>query len=138
MSGQHYRLPTEAEWEYAARAGTTGNDGTPGAPTLGGWTAENSGNQTHPVAALRPNAWGLYDMEGNVAEWVNDWMGPYTSTPVTDPTGPTSGTYRVVRGGSWLSTALFARSAARLDYIPTFRSSITGFRLARTDGALRP
>jgi formylglycine-generating enzyme required for sulfatase activity len=134
-SGKHYRLPTEAEWEYAARAGTTGDFGTPGPVTSGGWITDNSGNTTHPVGRLRPNAWGLYDMEGNVWEWVNDWYGPYPSGPVTDPAGPASGYYRVLRGGSWDSNAADARSAFRFakpDNAPPAGYHFRGFRLARS------
>ena len=108
--GRRYRLPTEAEWEYAARAGTTtdtyagditkpsGND-----PVLNriAWYRENSGGGTHPVGRKAPNAWGLHDMLGNVREWVGDWYGDYSGGTVTDPDGPRSGSVRVNRGGSW-------------------------------------
>ena len=132
---KHYRLPTEAEWEYAARAGTTGWYGTPGDERLGGWTKNNSLGTTHPVAQLQPNAWGLYDMQGNVWEWVNDWYYYlYPPGPATDPTGPATGTSRVVRGGAWnndpTDTRAFTRSyklPAGADYNKGF-----GFRLART------
>jgi formylglycine-generating enzyme required for sulfatase activity len=133
-----YRLPTEAEWEYAARAGTAGDYGTAGTVTSGGWIAANGGGLTHPVGALRPNAWGLYDMEGNVWEWVNDWYGPYLSGTITDPTGPASSdcgegqTCRVLRGGSADSPASFARSASRFVSLPATQFDYFGFRLART------
>lgn len=148
--GKQYRLPTEAEWEYAARAGTMSDYGTPGDVTLGGWIQANSGGQTHPVGTLRPNAWGLFDMEGNVWEWVNDWYGPYPSNPIADPAGapkittnpdptggglwlwPSGGQGRVLRGGSWLSNANEARSASRLNGPPLPRYNGVGFRLART------
>ena len=129
--GKHYRLPTEAEWEYAARAGTTGNHGTPGAVTFGGWIDANSDSTTHPVASLRPNAWGLYDMEGNVWEWVNDWLGPYATSPSTDPTGPRAGDKRVIRGGSWFGPAADASSANRQAVPPGTRDHTVGFRLVR-------
>ncbi len=106
-----YRLPTEAEWEYAARAGSTGEFGVPGEVTAGGWIRDNSGGTTHPVGGLRPNAWGLYDMEGNVWEWVSDAWGPYQPSPITDPTGPASSKSHVLRGGSYFTPALNARSA---------------------------
>jgi formylglycine-generating enzyme required for sulfatase activity len=131
-SGRTYRLPTEAEWEYAARAGTTGDYGTPGAVAQGGWTSENSGGATHVGGRLQSNAWGLFDMEGNVWEWVNDWYGPYPSGHVTDPKGPASGPGRVLRGGSWDFTAAHARSSTRNGDTASFRSDSFGFRLART------
>jgi formylglycine-generating enzyme required for sulfatase activity len=130
-SGKKYRLPTEAEWEYAARAGTTSDYGTPGPVTLGAWIEDNSENTTHPVGKLRPNAWGLYDMEGNVWEWVNDWAAPYSSSAVTDPTGPASGDRRVLRGGSWLHDARAACSATRFSDFPINGYHNYGFRLVR-------
>jgi formylglycine-generating enzyme required for sulfatase activity len=119
--GTKYRLPTEAEWEYAARAGSTtaysfGDDSS----QLGkyAWFAGNVNNTTHPVRKLQPNAWGLYDMHGNVWEWVQDWYGTYTAEPGTDPQGPTSGSARVIRGGSWNNGAGDCRSAYRLSSPP--------------------
>ena len=131
-SGKNYRLPTEAEWEYAARAGTTGDFGTPGAVTLGGWIGRNSGGTTHPVGRLRPNAWGLYDMVGNVWEWVFDWYADYPEWPVTDPTGPLFGYRHVFRGGAWSDSVSGARSAARTNASADTRDSRCGFRLAKT------
>jgi formylglycine-generating enzyme required for sulfatase activity len=115
-SGVTYRLPTEAEWEYEARAGTTtaysfGND--QGQLSQYAWYGATSGSQTQPVGKLRPNAWGLYDMHGNVWEWVQDWYGPYTAAAAVDPAGPSSGSRRVFRGGAWLSAAGGCRSASR-------------------------
>jgi len=130
--GKHYRLPTEAEWEYAARAGSPADYGVPGDATAGGWISTNSVDETHPVGELQPNAWGLYDMEGNVWEWVHDWFAPYTAAPVTDPTGPDSGEFRVLRGGSWRHPASFARSSFRGSTDPTNTSYFYGFRLARS------
>jgi formylglycine-generating enzyme required for sulfatase activity len=101
-----YRLPTEAQWEYACRAGSTtefwwGTDTNGmGART---WSYYNSGGTTHPVATKLANAYGLYDMAGNVWQWCNDWYGDYTAGAATDPTGASTGTYRVLRGGSWFS-----------------------------------
>lgn len=130
-----YRLPTEAEWEMAARAGTTtayahGDD----VERLGehAWSYKNSGNQTHDVAELKPNGSGLYDMHGNVWEWCQDWYGPLQAGSVTDPLGPSSGSARVLRGGGWNYDPQFLRSARRGSYSPGNRSYVIGFRLVRT------
>jgi formylglycine-generating enzyme required for sulfatase activity len=108
--GYRYRLPTEAEWEYAARAGTTG-------PYYGNLDAiawyYNIGGQTHPVGQKPPNAWGLYDMLGNVWEWCQDWYGSYPSGTVIDPTGPSSGSSRILRGGSWNFPQSYLRVSCR-------------------------
>ena len=130
-----YRLPTEAEWEYAARAGTqTAYHFGNATNRLGqyGWYDENSGNRTHPVGQKRPNAFGLYDMLGNVWEWVHDWYGDYPHGAVTDPRGPSSGANRVPRGGSWSDSARYCRVANRYRISPGNRGYILGFRLART------
>ena len=136
-AGNVYRLPTEAQWEYACRAGTTtkfsfGDDDS----GLGdyAWHSENSDKKPHPVGSKLPNAWGLYDMHGNVSEWCQDWYVDYPSGSVTDPSGATSGSLRVFRGGSWGSTAGSCRSAYRLRYLPSFRSSGLGFRVVRSSG----
>ncbi len=140
--GERYRLPTEAEWEYAARAGTTtdtyagdvterlGND-----PVLNriAWYEENSGDRTQPVGQKAPNPWGLYDMLGNVFEWVQDWYGPYPGGAVTDPTGPGSGSDRVYRGSSWADWAMVCRSAYRFRGSPGYPDHFLGFRLLRTE-----
>jgi formylglycine-generating enzyme required for sulfatase activity len=131
---KRYRLPTEAEWEYAARAGTTGDFGTPGPPERGGWMHDNSGGTTHPVAALLPNAWGLYDTTGNVWEWCSDWYAPYSGVPQFDPAGPSAGKTRVLRGGSFNSSASTSTSAVRGDYPPDKGGEHDGFRLVR-DGS---
>ena len=134
-AGYVYRLPTEAEWEYACRAGTTteysygDSDSKLGAY---GWYEGNSGRTTHPVGKKKPNAWGLYDMHGNVWEWCQDWYGNYPSGSVTDPTGPASGDDRVLRGGSFLYRSSLARSALRNSARPDSRSYSFGFRPART------
>jgi formylglycine-generating enzyme required for sulfatase activity len=126
VAGQAYRLPTEAEWEYAARAGTTG----PYAGELGsmGWYDDNSGLKTHAVKGKKANGWGVYDMHGNVWEWCSDWYGDYSSESVTDPTGATSGSFRVDRGGSWYYGSGNCRSAFRLGLEPGFRNGNLGFR----------
>ncbi len=135
-----YRLPTEAEWEYAARAGTTtalaNGDITvtdcsydPNLNVMG-WYCYNS-SSTQSVAQKNPNAWGLYDMHGNVWEWCQDWFGTYPSDSVTDPTGPISGSTRVPRGGSYSSDAWYCRSAFRGGYDPIDRYRHLGFRLVR-------
>ncbi len=139
-----YRLPTEAEWEYACRAVTetdfhTGNmthsGPSPLDPALGraGWYGGNSGSRTHPVGAKEPNAFGLYDMHGNVYEWCWDWFDSYSSGPAEDPRGPTSGSNRVLRGGSWLFDARYCRSADRGSLGgPDSRNYLFGFRVVRT------
>ncbi len=123
------RLPTQAEWEYAARAGST--ESRYGEPDEIAWTSANSGNQAHEVAQKRPNAWGLFDMLGNVWEWVEDWYGPYSSDSATDPHGPSSGSARVLRGGSWILEAKNARASRRSKVVPNHRSDFFGFRCAR-------
>jgi len=106
LTGKNYRLPTEAEWEYAARGGNQSQGYTySGWNYLNpiAWYSDNSGSTTHPVGAKEPNELGLYDMSGNVYEWCNDWFGDYGADPVIDPQGSSIGLYRVFRGGSWFS-----------------------------------
>lgn len=126
--GWRWRLPTEAEWEYAARAGTTG--ARHGELEAIAWHHGNSGNLTHPVKRKAANAWGLHDMMGNVWEWCADWYGDYPTGSVTDPVGPTSGSFRVYRGGSWNLGAKRARSASRYGIGPGYRYYFVGFRPA--------
>ena len=130
-----YRLPTEAEWEYAARAGTSSSysfGNTADALDKYAWHAGNSGFTTHPVATKAPNAWGLYDMQGNVYEWVQDFYGPYQAVDVIDPIGATVGTEYILRGGSWTDTAREQRPSYRDYYAPNHRHNFFGFRLVRT------
>ena len=135
--GGGFRLPTEAEWEYAARAGRTtpyafGSD--PGLLAAHAWHDMNSGSETHPVGTVEPNAWGLFDMAGNVWEWCNDYYGPYPDRRVTDPTGPEVGQYRVLRGGGWNSGAGKCRAARRTIFVDGYyrlRDDV-GLRLARS------
>jgi serine/threonine protein kinase len=126
-SGYEYTLPSEAQWEYACRAGTTG--AYAGDLDSMGWYRENSGSKTHSVGTKRANAWGLYDMHGNVWEWCSDWYGSYPSGSVVDPAGARSGTFRVRRGGSWYYYASSCRSAFRSGDVPGNRISNLGFRL---------
>ena len=131
-AGRFYQLPTEAQWEYACRAGTPtkysfGDDAT----KLGdyAWHGGNSGSKTHPVGQKKPNAWGLYDMHGNVNELCSDWHAKYPSGNSADPTGPISGSGRVRRGGSWASPAADCRSAYRFLDSPSRRYNRIGFRV---------
>ena len=131
-----FQLPTEAQWEYACRAGTTtrycfGDD--PSGLGQYAWFGENSGLTTHPAGEKKPNAWGLYDMHGNVGEWCADWYGGgyYAVSPTNDPTGPTSGVNRVVRGGTWNRDAARCRSAHRyFDFTPVSDDYYQGFRVS--------
>jgi formylglycine-generating enzyme required for sulfatase activity len=141
------RLPTEAEWEYAYRAGTTtafhgftGFDGLYLNGTNDGnlvvniaWYSANSNSQTFPVGEMLANGFGLHDMAGNVFEWVSDWYGStyYSSSPQTNPTGPASGSYRLVRGGSWFDSPGYLRASSRYRYSPDYANDGIGFRVAR-------
>jgi formylglycine-generating enzyme required for sulfatase activity len=134
-----FRLPTEAEWEYAARAGTQtrfywGDD--PSCNLIGSyaWYNSNSGSKTHPAGEKLPNTFGLYDMSGNVWEWCGDWYGGYGSSAVSDPAGPASGSYRVVRGGCWHIPGDYCRAANRLGNLPSRRHQFFGFRVALPAG----
>jgi formylglycine-generating enzyme required for sulfatase activity len=132
LTGKRIRLPTEAEWEYACRAGTTTafftGDGEE-ALRRSGWYQGNSGGQTHPVGKLAPSAWGLHDLHGNVWEWCQDWSGPYPAVDETDPKGPETGGGRVVRGGSWRDPAEGCRASSRGQVEPTSRFFEIGCRV---------
>jgi formylglycine-generating enzyme required for sulfatase activity len=133
--GYRYRLPTEAEWEYAARAGSTGS--FHGSLDAIAWYGVNSGGQTHPVGQKQPNAWGLHDMQGNVWEWCQDWYRDdlyrtLGEPPVFDPRGPASGQQRVLRGGSWYKFLWFLRVSSRFSFRPSGRFPHVGFRCVRT------
>ncbi|MFM7116026.1 MAG: formylglycine-generating enzyme family protein [Planctomycetota bacterium] len=132
-AGRVYRLPTEAEWEYACRAGSKS------AYSFGdkrdslddyAWHYKKVDDKTHPVGQKKPNAWGLYDMHGNVWEWCIDWYGDYPKGAVSDPVGPNGGWLRVIRGGSWDGGAAVCRSAFRGGHKPSLRLSNGGFRVA--------
>lgn len=130
-----YRLPSEAEWEYAARAGSLARfsfGDTNIALNNYGWYDRNASGKTHPTAQKRANAWGFYDMYGNVWEWCKDWYGSYPASEINDPVGPSSGSNRVLRGGSWFSSANMCRSAVRHSLAQDNRNFYLGFRLAAT------
>jgi formylglycine-generating enzyme required for sulfatase activity len=155
LSGEDggFRLPTEAEWEYACRAGKRtasdhispygGNSGMvdrEGADSSS-WSEKRCTHNraaTHPVGQKAPNGFGLYDMIGNVWEWCEDWYGDYPLGSVTDPPGPSTGTHRVFRGGSWRLGAGYCRAADRYWCAPNLRDDFLGFRLARTSPQAEP
>ena len=126
----NFRLPREAEWEYACRAGTTG--AYAGSLDKMGWYNKNAKETTHRVGEKQANGWGLYDMHGNVWEWCEDWYGSYPKGKAVDPSGPEEGTHRVIRGGGCYSESHDCRSAGRNGFEPGDRNEILGFRLLRT------
>lgn len=133
-SAGRFRLPTEAEWEYAARSRGE-NDKFSGGEALDvAWLSDNSENRSHPVGTKAPNGLGIYDMSGNVWEWTNDWYGStyYSSSPRNNPTGPKSGERRALRGGSWAAGWVDARTSYRNFLAPDYRSGSIGFRLLKT------
>lgn len=133
LTGQNFRLPTEAEWEFACRGGNNSRgykySGSNYIDNVA-WYDGNSGDKTHPVATKSPNELGIYDMSGNVWEWCADWYGDYSSGRQTNPKGPYDGSYRVYRGGCWFIYARYCRSSIRFIYYPTFRIIYLGLRLA--------
>ena len=134
-AGYEYCLPTEAQWEYACRAGTTG--AYAGDLDDMAWYVRNSGSSTHPVGQKQANAWGLYDMHGNVWEWCWDWNGDYPTGSASDPVGASSGQSRVCRGGGWNNDAGRCRAAHRSVNTPGYRGSALGFRLCLAPGRER-
>ena len=133
---KNFRLPTEAEWEFAARGGNNSRhyqySGSNNLYDVA-WYSDNSSNTTHDVATKSPNELGLYDMSGNVWEWCSDWYGSYSSNTQYDPAGPSSGSGRVDRGGSWGLVARYCRSSNRIINFPDDRSSFLGFRLVLSE-----
>jgi formylglycine-generating enzyme required for sulfatase activity len=134
ISGKNYRLPTEAEWEFAAREGKKSKGykyaGSNEIEAVA-WYYKNNENKTHPVGQKSPNELGIYDMTGNVWEWCSDWYGEsyYNSSPGNKPQGPDNGEFRVMRGGSWFDIAVYCLVAYRNYGYPDFRSNNLGFRL---------
>ena len=136
LTGKNFRLPTEAEWEFAARGGIKSKGYKySGSNSFGdvAWYLNNSGDTTHDVGTKSPNELGLYDMSGNVWEWCNDWYGNYSSSPSNNPTGPSSGSDRVSRGGSFGNSARFYRSSNRGNYTPGLRIGGLGLRLCLSE-----
>ena len=133
LTGTDFRLPTEAEWEFAARGGNKSKGYTySGSNAIGdvAWYTSNSESKTHVVKTKMPNELGIYDMSGNVWEWCSDWYGNYSSAAVTDPQGPSSDSARVERGGCWNGGATYCRCASRGCFMPSYTFNYLGLRLA--------
>jgi formylglycine-generating enzyme required for sulfatase activity len=138
-AGRVYRLPTEAQWEYACRAGSkSAYSFGESSKSLGdyAWFAGKSNGQTHPVGEKKATAWGLYDMQGNVFEWCSDWYDEYPKGAVSDPTGPKEGSLRVFRGGCWDGVAELCKSADRAYGLPSSRIYGIGFRVALSSSGI--
>lgn len=136
LAKKGYRLPTEAEWEYAFRGGTTteyywGNSSDIDTMSMYAWYSKNSNNETHNVGEKLPNDYSIHDMSGNLYEWCNDWYGTYSSDTEVDPEGPVAGNGKVIRGGNWLTSAKYCRASYRGYTNAAFRCSAIGFRIAR-------
>ena len=138
MKDMMVRLPTEAEWEYACRAGSTAPVSGSGQIGEMAWYDTNSDSQTHAVGQNKPNAWGFYDMHGNVLEWCSDWFSVPVADKAVDPKGPPSGSFKMLRGGCWFFYDRDCRSAYRLKREPRLRNCIFGFRLVCTERGQRP
>ena len=135
-----YRLPTEAEWEYACRAGSTNHfsfGDSEEQANMFAWTAENAEATPHPVGLKQPNHWGLYDMHGNVWEWCQDWFVEYPAMSLQDPIGPPAGKYKVFRGGGWNQDVKYARAGNRFMMAPGNGINFVGFRIALSPSATR-
>lgn len=136
LNGMSFRLPTEAEWEYAARGGKKSEGYLySGGNTLSlvGWFLDNGNEQTHPVASLLPNELGIYDMSGNVWEWCSDWHSTYSSEDQINPTGPSDGTQRIRRGGSWCNDTVNCRIPRRAYAVPEYSGRHLGLRLVLSE-----
>ena len=132
LVGMEFKLPTESQWEYAARGGNQSKGYEYSGSNLSGeigWNAANSGGETHPVGLMLPNELGIHDLSGNVMEWCSDYYGHYPSEPQTNPAGAVSGATRVVRGGCWHNDPMFGKVDYRSQVPQTSQSSNLGFRI---------
>ena len=133
VTGKYFRFPTEAEWEFAAKGGSMFNETNSQTDQIlfeSAWFKDNINNTSHPVGLKKPNIIGLYDMNGNVWEWCADWYSSYSNTLQINPCGPPTGNGRIIRGGSWSFSKQYLRPKFRFYYIPSYRCSCIGLRLA--------